>query len=81
MTDRCELSPYSDLVDILDALHLLVRETRRSRRLTMGDVERTTGVSASTICRLEAGAGVSLANAAALLRWLAADTLGDRGQT
>lgn len=66
------MSPYSDLLDILDGLPLLVRETRRRRQLSMRKVADETGVTAPTIQRCEAGQQeVSLTNAKRLLQWLA----------
>jgi transcriptional regulator with XRE-family HTH domain len=66
------MSPYEDLLGILAGLPLLVRETRRRRRMSMRDVSAVTGVSAPTIQRCEQGEQeVSLTNATRLLRWLA----------
>lgn len=67
-----EMSPYSELLGILEGLPLLVRETRRRRQLSMRKVAELTGVTAPTIQRCEAGEQeVSLTNAKRLLWWLA----------
>ena len=65
------LSPYSELVTIVESLPLLVRETRRARRQSMREAARQTGLSGSTFCRLESGEhGIDLAGLVALLRWM-----------
>lgn len=67
----CEMSSYGELLELLDALPMLVRETRRRRGMSMRAVQAATGVTASTIQRCEAGTqDVSLSNAKTLLRWV-----------
>lgn len=67
----CEMSSYEELLDLLDALPMLVRETRRRRGMSMRAVHDVTGVSAPTIQRCEVGTqDVSLSNAKILLRWV-----------
>ena len=70
MSDQ-PLTTYGQLADVLESLPMLVRETRRQRRQMQRDVARLSGLSNSTISRLEAGKGdVSLDGAITLLRWL-----------
>ncbi len=67
----CEMSSYEELLNLLDGLPMLVRETRRRRGMSMRAVQAVTGVAASTIQRCEAGEqDVSLTNAKVLLRWV-----------
>ena len=67
----CEMSSYEELLNLLDGLPMLVRETRRRRGMSMRAVHAVTGVAASTIQRCEAGTqDVSLDNAKTLLRWV-----------
>jgi transcriptional regulator with XRE-family HTH domain len=49
------LDTYDELADLLVQLPLLMREARRARGLRMRDVGQQVGMSASTICRIEAG--------------------------
>ncbi len=44
-----------DLAEILDAIGPRVRKLRRDRRLTLKEVEAQTGLSLSTLSRLETG--------------------------
>ncbi|HEY9418066.1 MAG TPA: helix-turn-helix transcriptional regulator [Pseudonocardia sp.] len=68
-----ELSPYSELIGILDAPPLLVRENRRRLGLSLRAAAKQIGVADSTIHRTEQGNDVpSLTNAIAMLRWIAA---------
>lgn len=70
MSDQ-PLTTYGELADVLAALPMIVRNTRRQTRQMQRDVARLAGLSNSTISRLEAGKGeVSLEGAIALLRWL-----------
>lgn len=68
MTDR--LSSYAELADILDILPVLLREGRRSRRLTLRAASEQSGVGFNTIFRVENGNECSVTNAIRILRWL-----------
>lgn len=65
-----DLATYGDLADVLEHLALLVREARRAQRITAKVVAEETGLSQSTLSRLENGADISLGHAITLLRWL-----------
>ena len=64
------LDSYDELADLLAQLPLLMREARRARGLRMRDVGEQVGMSASTVCRIEAGGDCSLTGAISVLRWL-----------
>jgi helix-turn-helix protein len=66
----CDLSSYHELAGILTSLPMLVRETRRQRRLSLRAATELVGCSAATLHRIEAGEDCALSNAAAVLRWL-----------
>jgi ribosome-binding protein aMBF1 (putative translation factor) len=66
----CELTTYRDLAEVLENLPLLLRETRRWRRVSMRALAPEIGISFSTISRIEAGTECTLQNAIAVLRWL-----------
>jgi hypothetical protein len=68
MTDR--LSSYAELAEILEILPVLLREGRRSRRLTLRAASEQTGVGFNTILRVENGNECSVTNAIRILRWL-----------
>ncbi|AGL19517.1 helix-turn-helix transcriptional regulator [Actinoplanes sp. N902-109] len=65
-----KLSTYAELVDVLTALPLLLREARRQRGLSQRTAAAEVGCSPSTVSRVESGEDISLSNAAAVLRWL-----------
>jgi ribosome-binding protein aMBF1 (putative translation factor) len=68
------LSPYDELISILDSLPVLVREKRRRLGLSLRAAADEIGMSAPTIQRCEAGQKeVSLTNATILLRWVGTD--------
>lgn len=69
-SDDCELTPYSEMAQIISNLAFLVREKRRARRLSMRQVAIEIGINASTIHRLEHGKEVSTANLVSILAWL-----------
>ncbi|MEU1736485.1 helix-turn-helix transcriptional regulator [Streptosporangium sp. NPDC020145] len=75
MTD--EPTSYSELAEVLTELPLLVRETRRARRLNQSRAAEQIGVSIATISRIEAGEGLHVASVLPILRWL--DTGGGHG--
>jgi len=63
-------TPYAELADVLDNLPLLVRETRRSRRLSQRAAAADIGCAFSTISRVENAEDCVLSNAIAMLRWM-----------
>ncbi len=67
-----DLTSYGELADLLTSLPLLLREARRARQASMRTVAEQIGVSAGTVCRIEAGEDSSLSSAVAVLRWLGA---------
>lgn len=69
----CELSSYSELAQVVKDLPVLVRSQRRARRMSFRQVAAVTGLSFSTIARVEQGEEVSSGTLTALLFWLGAD--------
>jgi hypothetical protein len=66
-----ELAPYAELLEVLDALPLLVRERRRQLKLTLREAGEAAGVGFNTLYRVESRIGeCSLSSAVAILRWL-----------
>lgn len=71
MSESGELASYTELVDVLARLPVLLREARRSRRLSMQAAARQIGCSTSAVHRVEHSTGeASLYTAIAILRWL-----------
>lgn len=68
--DECELTPYSEMVDIITNLAFLVREQRRARRMSMRASAVEMGVNGSTVHRLEHGNEISVSNLISVLQWL-----------
>lgn len=66
----CEMSPYGELIEVLEALPLIVRETRRRRGLSQRAAGTAAGVEFATISRCENGAGLHLKSILPLLRWV-----------
>lgn len=62
--------PYSELIEILAGLPLLVRETRRRLGLSQRAAAKEAGVLLSTISRCENGFGLHSESVMALLRWV-----------
>ncbi len=65
-----DLASYADLAAVLSILPLLLREARRTRRLSVRAAGAQIGCAPATVSRLERGDDCSLANAIAVLRWL-----------
>lgn len=65
-----ELTPYAEIVAVLDGLSLILRETRRQRRLSVRAAAVEIGCSFSTVSRIEGGQDCALSNAAAVLLWV-----------
>lgn len=63
-------TPYAELADVIASLPLLLRETRRARRLSLRAAAKELGMSFSTVTRIEGGEDCALSNAVAVLRWL-----------
>jgi hypothetical protein len=61
---------YQEIVNVLNALPLIVREKRRRDRLSLRAAEADSGVSAGTINRCEQGDGLQMSHAVALLSWV-----------
>ncbi len=69
-TDGAAPSSYDELIGVLDALPVLVRETRRRRRLSLRAAGEACGMGFASVQRCESGAGLHLETVVALLRWL-----------
>jgi DNA-binding XRE family transcriptional regulator len=69
MSDLEHPTTYGELADILVKLPVLVRETRRQRRLSQRAAAAQIGIAPSTVCRFEQGAGLDLDNVIAILHW------------
>jgi ribosome-binding protein aMBF1 (putative translation factor) len=68
---RAPLRSYTELIEILQSLPLLVRETRRARGLNLRDAADEIGFSFNTLSRFERGQhDLQLSNVVMLLRWL-----------
>ena len=75
-----ELAGYAELIEVLEALPLLVREQRRRLGITLREAGEQSGVGFNTLYRIEARVSeCSLSNAVAILRWLGADPPGGTG--
>lgn len=65
------LSSYAEVIAVIEALPVLVRETRRRRGLSLRQAARNIGsVEASTLHRFEGGQQIHSGNLLALLRWV-----------
>lgn len=71
MPDPTGPTPYGELIEVLECLPLLVRETRRRRQLSVRAAGQQAGLENwATISRCENGAGLHLKSIVALLRWV-----------
>jgi DNA-binding XRE family transcriptional regulator len=61
---------YAELLSVLDALPILLRENRRRTGMSLRSAAREIGVSFATISRLEDGNDASLTNAMKVIAWL-----------
>lgn len=65
------LSIYGDLADVIERMPVIVREARRSRRLSLRAAEAASGVGYTTLARVEAGTDLpSVGTLLKILRWL-----------
>lgn len=65
------LTPYAEIIGVLDNLPLILRETRRRLGVGQREAGRQMGMSFSTVSRIEAGHDCALSHAVAVLRWAA----------
>jgi transcriptional regulator with XRE-family HTH domain len=66
------LRSYGEIIDLLDALPTLIRETRRRKGLTLRQAEKVLGLSYATISRYETGTqGPDVTNLRKILLWMA----------
>lgn len=65
-----ELSTFGEIVEVLDDLPIIMRGTRRGRRLSVREVARQTGLSFSTVSRMENAEEFNSASLRAVLQWL-----------
>lgn len=61
---------YRELAEVLDNLPSLVREARRARGLSLRAASKQSGITFTTLMRVEKGEGVTVTTAVAVLRWL-----------
>lgn len=61
---------YTEAADLLAGLPGALKDVRQREGLSLREVAAVSGVSFSTICRVERGEGHSAASALALMRWL-----------
>jgi transcriptional regulator with XRE-family HTH domain len=69
MNERAPTS-YAELANVLNALPMLTRETRRARQLTVRAAAVELDISAATVTRIEAGSIPSVDRITALLYWI-----------
>jgi transcriptional regulator with XRE-family HTH domain len=73
VSDRTAPTPYGEILAVLDALPLIIREARRRKGLSLRRAADEAGVAASTMMRVEEGVlDCRLDSAKSLLRWAAA---------
>lgn len=70
------LTPYGELVALLDMLPRLLVEARRARGLSQDAAAKEMGVTGKTIQRVEGGQGCHVDTATIVLRWLDIRTTG-----
>lgn len=70
MADKDALSSYAELIDVIEHLPVLVRETRRRKGLSLRAAGELIGVGFNTIKRFEDGDVVHSKNLVALLRFV-----------
>lgn len=63
---------YTAAIEVLEALSTAVKAVRLSRAISLRSVAAETGVSFSTVTRIESGEDCTVGSALALLRWMAA---------
>lgn len=61
---------YREVISVIEALPVLVREKRRRLGLSQRDVAKASGAPLNTISRFERGQQASSANLVRLLRWV-----------
>lgn len=70
VADDCELSTYTEVIEVLVNLRFLVRERRRRERISLRALGRMIGLSASTIVRFEQGNDISTEGLLVLICWV-----------
>lgn len=65
-----QLTTFGEMVQVLDDLAIIVRNARRTRRLSLRGLALALEMSASTICRIEEGREFSSTSLRAVLAWL-----------
>lgn len=61
---------YEEISAVLSQLHVLVREARRQRQISVRLAARQIGISFSTVSRIEAGHDLALSVVMRVLAWL-----------
>lgn len=69
-----DLSTFAELAEAIEGLPLIVLSARRSHHLSQRQLAKATGLSFSTISRIEAGREMSTVSLLVILRWLDAPT-------
>lgn len=65
-----DLTPFGEMVHIIDDLAVIALNARRAQRLSQRDLAGILGVSPSTVCRIEEGREYSSVSLRAVLLWL-----------
>jgi|GEM_PF-3177534 len=72
MSETTPLTGYDELIELLNAVPTILRETRRRKRMIMAEAGQEIGVAASTIMRWEKGeAEPGIQGIIKILRWAA----------
>jgi transcriptional regulator with XRE-family HTH domain len=70
MNANGRLSAYDEVIQLIESLPVMVRETRRRRQMSLREAAVSAGCSFSTISRIEQGKGTaSLESFVVLLKW------------
>jgi transcriptional regulator with XRE-family HTH domain len=67
------LTPYGEIITVVDNLPVILREARRRKQASMRDVAKETGLSLTTVSRAEAGENIRTDSMTTLLKWVQAD--------
>jgi transcriptional regulator with XRE-family HTH domain len=65
-----ELSTFTEIVEVLDTLPIIVRNARRARHMSTRECARQIGLSFSTVNRIENAEEFSSVSLRAVLLWL-----------
>ena len=65
---------FGEMVDVIDSMPTILLNARRARGLSLREVAEKTGLSFSTVSRMESGAEFSSISLKAVLLWLEASS-------